>query len=72
MEKTFKRTYPGFRSVDGGAMKRSVANSDSLWRRRFLAGASGLESAGLLGAMNRPTWAGELIELPSRTAGVNS
>ena len=45
-------------------MKRSVANSASLSRRHFLAGASGLGLAGLLGALNRPVWAGELIELP--------
>jgi hypothetical protein len=65
MEKSCRnRTYPGFRSVDGGAVKRSGANSASLSRRHFLAGASRLGLAGLLGALNRLAWAGELIELP--------
>ncbi len=45
-------------------MKRSVANPASLPRRHFLAGASGLGLAGLLGASSWPAWAGGLIELP--------
>jgi DMSO/TMAO reductase YedYZ molybdopterin-dependent catalytic subunit len=45
-------------------VKRSVANSASLSRRHFLAGASGLGLAGLLGASSWPAWAGGLIELP--------
>jgi hypothetical protein len=45
-------------------MKRSIANSASLSRRHFLAGAGGLGLAGLLGASSWPARAGGLIELP--------
>jgi DMSO/TMAO reductase YedYZ molybdopterin-dependent catalytic subunit len=45
-------------------MKRSIANSASLSRRNFLAGAGGLGVAGLLGAASWPARASGLIELP--------
>jgi DMSO/TMAO reductase YedYZ molybdopterin-dependent catalytic subunit len=45
-------------------MKRSIANSASLSRRNFLAGAGSLGLAGLLGTFSWRARAGELIELP--------
>jgi DMSO/TMAO reductase YedYZ molybdopterin-dependent catalytic subunit len=45
-------------------MKRSIANSGSLSRRNFLAGAGGLGVAGLLGAASWPARGGGLIEFP--------
>jgi DMSO/TMAO reductase YedYZ molybdopterin-dependent catalytic subunit len=45
-------------------MKGLIANSPSLSRRNFLAGAGGLGVGGLLGAFGLPARAGELIELP--------
>jgi DMSO/TMAO reductase YedYZ molybdopterin-dependent catalytic subunit len=45
-------------------MKRANANSTSLSRRNFIAGAGGVGLAGLLGAANWPARADGFIELP--------